>query len=296
MRSLLTRSFVTLAVTVSAVLCAHFRLKAASETVSASSAIEIDGHGAVLLPVRLNGEGPFPFLVDTGATSSAIADTLAHHLKLSPIGKVLASNPTGSAEFDIVSIASATASGRSIDDLHVVVMRSASLNRVAPRAVGILGEDVLRQASFTIDYERARFAWAPVGETTDRRRALVLKWARGRWLVNLPQGSKRADALWMVADSGASAFVFFDRGAPLGVTTSPLTLPVGVTTVGGAALARGVLVRELRAGPATFHDKAAVIIDRRADDVDSDGLLPLCAFARVTFDVTTRTLTVEERR
>ena len=285
MRSFLTRSFLTLIVTAGAVLCSSFQLEAASSADGVlSSPIEVEGGGAVLMPVRVNGEGPFAFLIDTGATSSAIA------------GRTLAATSAGSAEFDVVHVGSLAASGRDAADLQVAVIPSAALENAAARAVGILGQDVLRQASFTIDYEHSRFAWTASADPKDSARALTLKWAQGRWLVNLPQEASEGRALWMVADSGAAAVVFFDRGAPLGLQTSRLDVPAGLTTVSGAKAARGVVVRSLRAGPATFRDLPAIIIERRSDEVDSDGLLPLCAFARVTFDVDAGTLTVRPRR
>lgn len=297
MRSFLTRLFLTLTVTAGAVLCSSFRLEASSPAGgNFSSPIEVDRGGAVLLPVMVNGEGPFAFLVDTGATSSAIADTLARRLNLDVAGKTMAATSAGSATFDVVNIGSLRASGRDAANLRVAVIPSAALANAAARAVGILGQDVLREASFTIDYEHSRFAWTGAGDPKDSARALTLRWAQGRWLVSLPQDASEGRALWMVADSGAAAVVFFDRGTPLGLQTSRLDMPAGLTTVTGAKAARGVMVRSLRAGPAVFRDLPAVIIERRSDEADSDGLLPLCAFARVTFDVDAGTLTVRPRR
>ena len=297
MRSTLTRSFLTLTSTACVVLCSSFHLEAAPATSAArSGAVEVNRAGAVLMPVLINGEGPFAFLVDTGATSSAIADTLTDRLKLEHIGKTLASTAAGSAEFDIVSVTSLTATGRESGGLRLAVMPLAALDAAAPHAMGILGQDVLRQANFTIDYERARFTWEAPVAAADSQHALALKWTDGRWLVNLSQDSKGGAALWMVADSGASALVFFDRGSALALRTSPLDLPADVTTLSGTKSARGVIVHELHAGSATLHDQPALIVDRRAGGTDSDGLLPLCAFARVTFDVAAGTMTVQARR
>src|SRR5882672_9241403 len=40
----------------------------------------LDGHGAVRVPVTLDGTGPFTFLIDTGSSRSSVSETVAARL------------------------------------------------------------------------------------------------------------------------------------------------------------------------------------------------------------------------
>ena len=43
-------------------------------------------HRLLIVPVSVNGAGPFPFLLDTGATSSMVTEDLARELALPHVG------------------------------------------------------------------------------------------------------------------------------------------------------------------------------------------------------------------
>jgi len=57
----------------------HYRISPAEATLSP------DEYGRFNITVFINGEGPFPFLVDTGAAMSCVSPSLAERLKLSRI-------------------------------------------------------------------------------------------------------------------------------------------------------------------------------------------------------------------
>ncbi len=51
---------------------------------SSASQTQLDQVGRIVVPVMIDGKGPFRFLVDTGADGSVISDRLAHQLGLVP--------------------------------------------------------------------------------------------------------------------------------------------------------------------------------------------------------------------
>jgi predicted aspartyl protease len=69
-----------------------------------------DGIGRIVAQVRLNGAGPFRFVVDTGATHSAVSAELSKKLNLvnqkAGATSVLLSGVTGSAQVAIVRVES----------------------------------------------------------------------------------------------------------------------------------------------------------------------------------------------
>ena len=72
-------------------------------------------HFLVVVPVSINGAGPFNFLLDTGATNSDIDRGLADQLSLPGVGEEEVAGIQGKARLSIVhsqSISVATSSGR----------------------------------------------------------------------------------------------------------------------------------------------------------------------------------------
>jgi hypothetical protein len=54
----------------------------------------VAAHRLLVVPVTVNGAGPYPFLLDTGATSSMVAADLARDLALPPLGHAVHETPT----------------------------------------------------------------------------------------------------------------------------------------------------------------------------------------------------------
>lgn len=116
--------------------------------------VHSDGINAVLVGVCMNGLGPFPFIVDTGAAASVFSKTLASRLKLTPTG---ASEEIGAIDCNVasrqVAIRNWSIGGRSLAPEDVL-----SLN--FPRAPvitsidGLIGSDLLsRFGAIRIDYQ-----------------------------------------------------------------------------------------------------------------------------------------------
>lgn len=99
----------------------------------------------------VNGAGPFPFMVDTGANSSVVSSELADSLGLERSGRTVLHHVAGSALVDRVSIGSLKAGDREQRDLAVSVVSEATLG-----ARGLLGLDWLGRSSLTLDYARRR--------------------------------------------------------------------------------------------------------------------------------------------
>ena len=114
-----------------------------------------DGIGRIVAPVMINGEGPFRFVVDTGATHSAVSKPLAEELNLvnekAGAPSVLLSGVTGSAEVAVVRIESLTVGELSLGPLDVPV-----INAVLADADGVLGADAMIDSRLTIDFKENR--------------------------------------------------------------------------------------------------------------------------------------------
>ena len=55
----------------------------------------VEADGIIMVPVVVNGRGPFPFVIDTGSNRTAISGDLAHALELPIVAKTEVVSVTG---------------------------------------------------------------------------------------------------------------------------------------------------------------------------------------------------------
>lgn len=239
----------------------------------------LEPQGGIVVPVMIDGTGPHAFLVDTGASHSAISEDLAGAVGAVPVARTTVSTPAGDRECIVVQIGQ-LAFGPNVATVAATALPTASL-RLAGDVAGVLGQDVLASLRYTIDYRRRHIRWA--GPTPDAGQSTVLPLAfhDGLPMVELQHGST---TLRLVADSGSGGLVLFELpGVPFpGMTPGD---PVRVDSFHGTTSARSVRIDRFRVGTSTFHDLPAVLLVRTvAPAHKADGLLPLHLFDRVTFD------------
>jgi predicted aspartyl protease len=104
----------------------------------------------VVVPVFLNGQGPFRFLLDTGATHSILSNAVADQLKI----------PAGSSGALITAGGSVPVTVRVIEVVQIgsvrigkttIAVSDAEILRTL-RVDGIIGADYLKQFRISIDY------------------------------------------------------------------------------------------------------------------------------------------------
>ena len=113
-----------------------------------------DRIGRIVAPVEINGRGPFRFILDTGANTSAISETTALALELVPFdGAVInVHGVTGSATLPVIQVATLRAGGLLLENQRLPVLPSA----VFAGMDGILGVDALQDARIEVDFGRDR--------------------------------------------------------------------------------------------------------------------------------------------
>lgn len=214
----------------------------------------IDAQGGIAVTVRVNGAGPFTFLLDTGASRSLISDDLADELGAPVVAKSEVVTISGSEMRVVVRLSSIALASARVDALLAPVLPSAQLARVGRGVRGVLGQDFLSAFNYTLDYRRARLTWdAPL--TCEGPGAVRMARVEGRFVL-----VAQADAwpsLRLVPDSGAEIALLFRRQN---------------------VRAR---VAEFRVGNQVVRNVPVAIVER--DDPDVDGLLPLHGFRAVSF-------------
>jgi predicted aspartyl protease len=112
-----------------------------------------DHVGRVVVPVMINGRGPFRFIVDTGANHSTISPQLVRTLGLKPEeGSVLVNGITGAAQTFFVTVDRLQAGDLTVDGTSLPVVWAPLM----AGADGILGAAGLNEKSLLIDFQRNR--------------------------------------------------------------------------------------------------------------------------------------------
>ena len=107
-----------------------------------------------VVEVKLNGQGPFAFMIDTGAGMQADIDTsVAARLKLQPTGRVLTGDPSRENDrpVETVRIDSVVLGGAEFRNVTAVV-RPQKITSDYPDVDGILGFALFSDYLLTLDY------------------------------------------------------------------------------------------------------------------------------------------------
>lgn len=106
-----------------------------------------------VVPVEVNGTGPYDFLLDTGAQVSSIDEALAAQLRLAP---GLTVGITGAGTYTRTSLVEADlkVGSEAVSHSQAVLVHSARLDALDPLIHGILGETFLEHFDFLIDSEK----------------------------------------------------------------------------------------------------------------------------------------------
>ena len=112
---------------------------------------------AIIVPVNINGEGPYDFVLDTGATVTCVDAALADSLALPPLRGAIGTGAgaTGSGQLRLVRIDSVRVAGASAAGLPGCVLDLAHIQAVGFEADGLLGLNFLKPFRVTLDFERS---------------------------------------------------------------------------------------------------------------------------------------------
>lgn len=119
----------------------------------------LDRAGRVVAAVEINGQGPFRFIVDTGANRSALATELVERLQLPVTGSATVGvhGVTGYAELPSVEVERLRVGTLELQERRLPVLPHA----VLADADGILGVEGLQEARIEIDFGSDRVTIRP---------------------------------------------------------------------------------------------------------------------------------------
>lgn len=177
------------------------------------------GGFAVILPVIVNGHGPYDFMLDTGTTIMVVDLELGHELALEPQAQ-------GTVTTLAQKLSASIAVARRVDfgpmkeeNIEVMIRDLSGLRHIAPTVRGVLGQNVLNHSDFLLDYQHKQLRFDTDGELVRslaghhillHRQAAADNPRYGNLVVHGSVASNAVYPMDLLLDSGAASPVIFD--------------------------------------------------------------------------------------
>jgi predicted aspartyl protease len=232
----------------------------------------------IVVPVMAGKEGPFDFVLDTGADTTVVDSSLASKLSLAPLSRVQQSTLAGSQSLHVGLMASLAAGPAQVENFPVLVQDLAGLRKIDSHIEGIAGQDFLSHFNYLIDYRRHSVRIEQVNEI---RGSLVgdpvpIEVSGHRMIVATEAQSAERANLRFLLDSGANSVVLLPEAS------QALKLAIqenrGDTTSSGHVELKVGRVRALKVGSQQFHDITVAVAAAEPAERIGDGLLPTALF------------------
>jgi predicted aspartyl protease len=108
----------------------------------------------ILLPVQVNGDGPFEFILDTGAGTSLLSSDLAKKLKIKIISTKEGQSAGGKISVSLAKVDSLAVGQAKLDDVDVGIVDLTHIgNTIGTKIDGDVGYNFLKHFRITIDYQ-----------------------------------------------------------------------------------------------------------------------------------------------
>lgn len=134
------------------------RVEAPPDSAAGEVAFELAGPGgaALMVPVHVNGQGPFRFILDTGATLTCVDQQIAQRLELpEPRGMIgVGAGVGGSGRMRLVRVDSLRLGAARAQELTACALDLRHTGDVGLEIDGLLGLNFLREFRVTVDFER----------------------------------------------------------------------------------------------------------------------------------------------
>ena len=134
------------------------RVEAPADSAAGEIPFELAGPGgaALVVPVYINGQGPFDFVLDTGATLTCLDQELAQRLELPEARGVVGSGAGvgGAGQMQILRADSLRVGGARATEMMVCAVDLRHVGSVGLDIDGLLGLNFLRSFRVALDFKR----------------------------------------------------------------------------------------------------------------------------------------------
>jgi predicted aspartyl protease len=220
----------------------------------------------ILLPVEVNGEGPFEFILDTGAGTSLLSSELGNKLGIKILGSKEGQSAGGAVSVSLARVSSLAVGSAKLDDVDVGLVDLSHIGKtVGAKIDGDLGYNFLKHFRITLDYRKTEI------RLDDPRRVELAGQSTAITEVAMRLASPAKPLILVdVYANGRGPFQFaIDTGTSTTAITPELakqlrvaSSPIGPATTGGAHVdvTAGVL-QSFQVGGARIDNLSVVVAD-----------------------------------
>ena len=242
----------------------------------------------VVVPVHIDGRGPFNFLLDTGTDTTLLTPGVAARLALRPTSRVVLATPAGTRAAARAEVRAVAVGPKLIGGGEVLIDELEEIRALDPRLDGVVGQNFLGRLNYSLDYSR-KLLHVEEGQDAPPAGARVpVAREEGKLFVSAPSKRRDAAALRLLVDSAAGGLVLFDSPSCREALEieSPPGRAIRASTNAGSLLARRGQLRSLHVGGEEFSDLpvALIAVAAGAGPRREDGLLPTSLFRSIYFN------------
>jgi predicted aspartyl protease len=235
----------------------------------------------IVVPIAVNGAEVCEFLLDTGANTTLVTPEFAQKLKLQATDRIALVTVAGTQAIPRAQLSQLSLGNETMTEVEVLVSELAAVRSVRPTISGVLGQNVLTNFNYLVDFPRRRIV---LEDDTELEQKLCgapvpIELHEGRVMVTV-QNQWR-----LVLDSGIAMLSFFDaagRMKDLEFTDTKLRPMNATSDLGSRTVWHGQL-RSFVIGQETFRALPVALFETsaKAEGRVEEGLLPLRLFETI---------------
>jgi predicted aspartyl protease len=220
----------------------------------------------ILLPVEVNGEGPFEFILDTGAGTSLLSSELGQKLGIKILGSKEGQSAGGAVSVSLAKLSSLAVASAKLDNVDVGLVDLSHIGKtVGAKIDGDLGYNFLKHFRITLDYRKSEIRlddpkrFGSTGRSTAVTEVAMRLANPAKPLILVDVYANGRGPFQFAIDTGTSTTAITPELAKqLGMASSP----IGPATTGGAHVnvTAGVL-QSFQVGGAKIDNLAVVVAD-----------------------------------
>lgn len=251
-------------------------------------------HSIAIVPVMLNGSGPYDFVLDTAAQLTIIDPALASELHLKAMGATHITNADSNTEAAYAKLDSLQTGASFVKSPLLLIDKLDQLRLADHHVRGILGENFLERFDLLIDYVHGIVCLDDTGKMQEmvkgERIALtpplteqVLPYTQP-FIVLVRVSGNPERPLHLALDSGSNVPIMFDPEKQL-VESKFMTAPLHSRNAANGVGFTVLSPQDIQVGSSSLHQISFLTPVRGGKDAPArhkvDGLLPTGLFRRV---------------
>ena len=238
----------------------------------------------IVVPVRINGVGPFNFLLDSGTNTTIIHREFARALRLKAVDRIELVTIAGTQIVPRSYLTEVIVGGVTALNIEALWSDLAEIRSLDQNIHGVLGANFLKRFNYLIDYRSGRIEFE-AGNEVERRlrgRRLPLVESDDRIIILATAGREK---LRLVLDAGTPVIVLFAAAHRRLANNLQMAQDQSFTlatlaTDCGRQVVETAILSNLQIGDAIWREVPVVIATPRAERCE-DGLLPMTLFQSI---------------